>query len=53
MASAGEHYENHLADYDAWIFGGVDLKIGPFLLIFITQSYRQVVNQAVGIQPDF
>jgi len=27
MTSAGEHYENHLADYYAWIFGGVDLKI--------------------------
>jgi 2-polyprenyl-3-methyl-5-hydroxy-6-metoxy-1,4-benzoquinol methylase len=27
MASACEHYENHLADYYAWISGGVDLKI--------------------------
>ena len=27
MASACEHYENHLANYYAWIFGGVNLKI--------------------------
>ena len=27
MASAWEHYENHLANYYAWIFGGVNLKI--------------------------
>jgi 2-polyprenyl-3-methyl-5-hydroxy-6-metoxy-1,4-benzoquinol methylase len=27
MASACEHYENHLADYYAWISGGVDVKI--------------------------
>jgi 2-polyprenyl-3-methyl-5-hydroxy-6-metoxy-1,4-benzoquinol methylase len=27
MASASEHYENHLASYYAWIFGGVNLKI--------------------------
>jgi 2-polyprenyl-3-methyl-5-hydroxy-6-metoxy-1,4-benzoquinol methylase len=26
MASACEHYENHLADYYAWIFGGVNAK---------------------------
>jgi 2-polyprenyl-3-methyl-5-hydroxy-6-metoxy-1,4-benzoquinol methylase len=26
MASACEHYENHLANYYAWIFGGVHLK---------------------------
>ena len=27
MANAGAHYDNHLADYYAWIFGGVELKI--------------------------
>ena len=26
MASACEHYENHLANYYAWIFGGVKVK---------------------------
>ncbi|MGD9228067.1 MAG: class I SAM-dependent methyltransferase, partial [Desulfobacterales bacterium] len=27
MASVCEHYENHLADYYAWILGGVNVKI--------------------------
>ena len=27
MASACDHYENHLANYYAWIFGGMDAKI--------------------------
>ena len=27
MASACEHYENHLANFYAWIFGGVKVKI--------------------------
>jgi 2-polyprenyl-3-methyl-5-hydroxy-6-metoxy-1,4-benzoquinol methylase len=27
MANACEHYENHLANYYAWIFGGLNVKI--------------------------
>lgn len=34
MASASEHYENHLADYYAWISGGVKAKIRENRIFF-------------------
>ena len=38
MAGTREHYENHLADYYAWMSGGIDLKIEENRKFFIDHN---------------
>jgi 2-polyprenyl-3-methyl-5-hydroxy-6-metoxy-1,4-benzoquinol methylase len=40
MSSVREHYENHLADYYAWIFGGLRLKIEENRQFFARHNIR-------------
>ncbi len=42
MAATREHYENHLADYYAWISGGVDLKIEENRKFFIDHNIEPI-----------
>jgi SAM-dependent methyltransferase len=42
MSSVSEHYENHLADYYAWIFGGFELKIEENRKFFVEHNIQPV-----------
>jgi len=40
MSSVSEHYENHLADYYAWISGGLELKIEENRKFFVEHNIQ-------------
>lgn len=49
MVSVTEHYENHLADYYSWLFGGLKVKTEENRIFFESHS---IIPRSSGIAAD-